>query len=163
MLSGALTLEVAVDAVNEGRVHHVLRKPCPSSDVLDAVDRACRASVAARAAAALDGPPSLAGVTGLEALTRREQDVLGLVLTGLRVPQVARALHVSPHTVKNHLRRLFDKLGVRSQAELVERFRQPQLAARNDALRVRRGGGGGATFIPERGPASGSRPVEVKP
>ncbi len=60
----------------------------------------------------------------VEALTKREQEVLAHLVEGGRVATVARALFVSPHTVRNHLRSIFAKLGVHSQPELLERVRE---------------------------------------
>lgn len=62
--------------------------------------------------------------------TPREQQVLGLLLEGLRVPSIARRMQVSPHTVRNHLKSLFRKARVGSQAELIERYRPPTHAPR---------------------------------
>jgi DNA-binding CsgD family transcriptional regulator len=59
----------------------------------------------------------------IESLTKREQEVLAHLLEGERVATVARALFVSPHTVRNHLRSIFAKLGVHSQPELLEHAR----------------------------------------
>lgn len=64
--------------------------------------------------------------------TPRERQVLGLLLEGLRVASIARRLGVSPHTVRNHLRALFRKAGVRSQAELIERYHPELPDARTD-------------------------------
>jgi DNA-binding CsgD family transcriptional regulator len=55
----------------------------------------------------------------LESISPREREVLAHLLRGLRVNTIARALHVSPHTVRNHLKAIFQKLGVNSQAELI--------------------------------------------
>lgn len=51
-------------------------------------------------------------------LTVAEQRVAALVGSGLKAPEVARALGVSLPTVKTHLSRCFDKTGIRSQTEL---------------------------------------------
>jgi DNA-binding NarL/FixJ family response regulator len=56
----------------------------------------------------------------LRNLSSREREVLHSLLAGQRVPTIARALHLSPHTVRNHLKSIFRKLGVRSQTELLE-------------------------------------------
>lgn len=54
-------------------------------------------------------------------LTEREQQVTRLVLHGNSTSQIAEALNVSPHTVQQHLKTIFDKTGVRSRRDLVGR------------------------------------------
>ncbi len=59
----------------------------------------------------------------LERLSRRERDVVNELLRGHRVVSIASRLDVSEHTVRNHLKSIFRKLGVHSQAELVGTIR----------------------------------------
>ncbi|MET8423241.1 response regulator transcription factor [Nocardia sp. NPDC004860] len=53
------------------------------------------------------------------ALTARELDILGQLSQGLGNREIARALHVSEATVKTHLGRIYDKLGVDNRAAAV--------------------------------------------
>jgi DNA-binding CsgD family transcriptional regulator len=52
-------------------------------------------------------------------LSTRESEVARLVLLGRSTPEVGAALFVSPNTVQDHLKSIFDKVGVRSRKELV--------------------------------------------
>ena len=61
-------------------------------------------------------------LSGLEELTRREREVFDALVDGQDVAGVARALFISPHTARNHLKAIFRKLGVRSQLELLRRY-----------------------------------------
>jgi DNA-binding NarL/FixJ family response regulator len=53
-------------------------------------------------------------------LSRREQEVLHFVLDGKRVGTIAATLFLSENTVRNHLKRIYRKLGVGSLGELRE-------------------------------------------
>ena len=55
-------------------------------------------------------------------LSDREAQVVRLLLSGLRVPLIARQLHLSPSTVRNQLSMVYRKLGVSSQQELILLF-----------------------------------------
>jgi DNA-binding CsgD family transcriptional regulator len=63
----------------------------------------------------LAAAPMLRGTFGL---TGAEARVATLVGSGLSGPQTAQALGISPATVKTHLARCFEKIGIRSQVEL---------------------------------------------
>ncbi|MGE4164260.1 MAG: response regulator transcription factor [Vicinamibacterales bacterium] len=79
-------------------------------------------------APAPDPPRAIAAPTPeaaarLAQLSDRERSVVGPVLAGWRVKTISRSLFLSESTVRSHLSAAFKKLGVRSQAELVERYR----------------------------------------
>lgn len=61
-------------------------------------------------------------------LTPREYEVAALVAKGCRYKEVAQQLTISKHTLKNHVRHIFEKLEIRSRVELalsgVQRQRQ---------------------------------------
>jgi DNA-binding NarL/FixJ family response regulator len=51
-------------------------------------------------------------------LTPREETVVRLVVQGMVNREIAEKLHLSEHTIKNYLFRVFDKLGVSNRVEL---------------------------------------------
>ena len=95
--------------------------------------------IAAAASAAPDAFLGWGPLAAVDTLTRREKDVLQLLIDGRRVSSIARALYLSPQTVRNHLKAIFRKLGAHSQAELLDSLRAAQEATppafARDALR----------------------------
>ncbi len=69
---------------------------------------------------ALDKPTTLEMVAKLYKLTPSELRVLGAVINVGGARQVAEALGLSEATVKTHLQHLFEKTGMRRQADLVK-------------------------------------------
>jgi DNA-binding CsgD family transcriptional regulator len=55
-------------------------------------------------------------------LSPREEEIVKLVVRGLSTTRISRTLFISEHTVQNHLRSVFEKVGVRSRGELVKRL-----------------------------------------
>ena len=56
---------------------------------------------------------------GIELLSARERQVIQQLAAGMTNREIAHTLGLSPHTVKNYLFRIFDKLGVSSRTELL--------------------------------------------
>jgi two-component system response regulator DesR len=54
-------------------------------------------------------------------LSPREREVLDLIAGGSTNREIAAALHLSPHTIKEHTSTLYRKLGARNRAEAVQR------------------------------------------
>ncbi|HUN84843.1 MAG TPA: response regulator transcription factor, partial [Terracidiphilus sp.] len=69
-------------------------------------------------ALAQHAPLRVLNAEGVRLLTKREEDVVRLVEEGMTNRQIARELHLSEHTVRNNLFRIFDKLGVSTRVEL---------------------------------------------
>jgi len=66
-------------------------------------------------------------------LSPREREALFALVSGLRPRQIARALGVTIHTARAHLKAVMRKMDVHSQSELLDRAQQPWLADSHDA------------------------------
>ena len=64
-------------------------------------------------------PVHVMNVLGIPLLTDREEQIVQLVAEGLPNGEIASKLSVSAHTVKNHLFRIYEKLGVSTRSELI--------------------------------------------
>lgn len=94
-------------------------------EIIAAVLNASRGSTVlgpAAAAALLSPAGALSTDTGAadsHGLSAREIEVMGHVALGLNNREIARTCFLAEKTVKNHLNRIFPKLGVRTRAEAV--------------------------------------------
>ena len=59
---------------------------------------------------------------GSSILTEREREVTQMLLRGNSAKSIARGLHIATDTARNHLKHIYSKLGVASQAELFALF-----------------------------------------
>ena len=77
--------------------------------------------LAIHVALAEDGPKADASPphSPVRLLTPRERAVITLIATGRETQDIADALHVSPATVRTHVRNSMSKLGARTRAQLV--------------------------------------------
>jgi len=55
----------------------------------------------------------------VDTLTQREKSIISYLMLGWRNREIARQLNITEQTVKNHLRTIYDKVGVSDRLELV--------------------------------------------
>jgi FixJ family two-component response regulator len=113
-ISGHGDVPITVRAMKAGAVEF-LTKPFREQDLLDAVQLALRRDRDRR----IQEKAVLQTRARFEALTAREQQVIGLVTTGLMNKQVAAELGVSEITVKVHRGNIMRKMNARSLPDLV--------------------------------------------
>jgi FixJ family two-component response regulator len=113
-VTGHGDIPMSVQAMKAGAVGF-LTKPFRDQDLLDTIHQALERDRKARA--------QRAEIDELrrrfESLTRREREVMGLVVAGLLNKQIAGEVSTSETTVKIHRHQVMEKMGARSLAELV--------------------------------------------
>jgi len=101
--------------VDEGPPMAVLLEAAAKHGIVPNYVRRLRAAFGKTA----DRPPVAQGV--IEPLSARERDVLRLLRTDLRGPEIARELMVSLHTLRTHTNNIYTKLGVTNRRAAVRR------------------------------------------
>jgi DNA-binding NarL/FixJ family response regulator len=88
-----------------------IAKDLPASEIAQAV------LTVGRGGTTFTRPPR----PGVGDLSPRERDVLALVAKGATNREIATAVELSPHTVKEHLSSLYRKLGARNRTDALQR------------------------------------------
>ena len=96
-------LETRIRAVSKGEM---VLSPSVTPAVFDALRRS-------------PGVANDTNETGLGSLTSREREVLNLLARGLSNRDIAEELVITHKTVKNHLSRIYEKIGAGSRAEAI--------------------------------------------
>ena len=114
MMTGHGDIPMSVHAMKQGAVDF-LAKPFRDQDILDALNHALNHDRKRR-----DGDKAVSRLRQLfESLTRREREILTLVISGLMNKQIGHQLHVTEITVKIHRGHVMRKMEARSFADLV--------------------------------------------
>ncbi len=107
----------AQQAIEAGAIGYVL-KDRADSELITAIRCAARGEeyISHRVAAGLE---ALRKAIDRDALTPREIEVVRLIALGYTSAEIAGKLHLSRRTVETHRARIFNRLGLRTRAELV--------------------------------------------
>jgi FixJ family two-component response regulator len=113
-ITGHGDIPMSVQALKAGAVDF-LTKPFRDQELLDGIHKAIEQDRIGRAERA-----NVADVRGrFQSLTRREKEVMGLVVVGLLNKQIAAELGISEVTIKQHRAQVMQKMHAASAVELV--------------------------------------------
>ena len=93
-----------------------LYKHAGCEELLDAVMRTASGERILHLGESFGGEPHVSA--GADRLTPREREVVALAAERHTTAEIAGRLHISPQTVKNHLRSAYRKLGIQSREAL---------------------------------------------
>ena len=114
MMSGHADVSMAVRALKHGALDFI-EKPFAAADILAALDRLLRSSEQQNKEAQFQ----FEGLEKLSKLTKREKEVMALLVQGKPNKIVAADLGLSVRTVETHRAHLLSKLDVKSLPDLV--------------------------------------------
>ncbi len=113
-------------ALAAGAVGYLLKRASPA-EILEAVRDACNGGspmtnyIARKVVASFRQPrPAPSAEAGL---SPREEQLLDLLAKGYRYKELADLMGISLHTVRSHIRRVYEKLEAHSRTEAVRKFR----------------------------------------
>ncbi len=113
-ITGHGDIPMSVQAMKDGAVDF-LSKPFDDEQLLKAVSEAIKRSEQISKDQGLKKQIQ----QKLDNLTSRENEVLKYLITGMLNKQIAYELNISERTIKAHRKQVFDKLDIKSMAELV--------------------------------------------
>lgn len=119
-LTRTMSNEVAEQAVRAG-ADGLITKNSTESELHKAIDAVAGGSkyFTTELESSFDGAAVRVGEDPLELLSTREREIFHLLANGLQNSSIARMLLISPRTVETHRARIVQKLGIRSNAELI--------------------------------------------
>lgn len=112
-------------ALKAGACGYLLKSSSPA-EILEAISEVCHggapmtSEIARRIVTTFQNPASRENETA--ALSSREREILELLSEGKASKEIADILAISYHTVRVHLKHIYEKLHVRSHAEALLKF-----------------------------------------
>jgi DNA-binding NarL/FixJ family response regulator len=121
-----LSDETAVSSALSAGARGYLVKDCTTSEIVDAVRHVAQGGrvlapslVPAATPDVVRVPAAPVSSSARPLISKREEEVLRLMATGVSIPEAARRLYISVKTVKNHLSSIYQKLDSHDRAQAV--------------------------------------------
>lgn len=114
---------LVIEGLDAGASGYVLKDSTPDVLIADVLAIAAGGNVlhpnVARQVAALLGKQNQARRDNYDGLTQRELQILSMLARGMAAKEIARAVHISEKTVRNHLSHIYAKLGISDRSQLM--------------------------------------------
>ncbi|MEL0587723.1 MAG: response regulator [Candidatus Thiodiazotropha sp. (ex. Lucinoma kazani)] len=127
-LTGQANVSNTIQAFRKGAID-LIEKPASDEILLERINEALAIDAEERANALRQ----TAIQRYIERLTKREQEVMALLVSGYSNKQMAQELEISYRTVEIHRRRVYEKMEVESLAELIKMVHVIEFLRRSSA------------------------------
>jgi len=124
MLTAYMDTEQIFDSLKAGANGYLIKKT-PTAKILDAIAEVHAGGAPMSPTIArkvVDHFQEARPSKPVESLSSREYEILSHVVKGLQYKEIAEALSISAHTVRTHIRTIYEKLHVSSRTEAVLKF-----------------------------------------
>ena len=119
--------ESVVKKVKQNGGDGFLLKNCASIDLLGALDSVCEKKTFYHGKGVRNGVAETDGFLEKIKITRREKEIVSELIKGNKVPEIAKNLHISTHTVETHKKNIFRKLDIHNSIDLIKLVNEKQL------------------------------------
>jgi DNA-binding NarL/FixJ family response regulator len=114
---------LVIEGLDAGASGYILKDATPDVLIADVLAVAAGGHVmhpgVARQMASLLGKQNQARKDTYEGLTQRELQILSMLARGMAAKEIARSVHISEKTVRNHLSHIYSKLGIFDRSQLI--------------------------------------------
>ncbi|WP_136482316.1 response regulator [Cognatitamlana onchidii] len=119
--------ESIVKKVKQYGANGFLIKNCSSQDLLSALDSVFESTRFFLGKDVKCITTETDGFTEKISITLREKEIISELIAGKNVPQIAKTLFISPHTVETHKKNIFKKLNIHNSIDLVNLVNEKKL------------------------------------
>ena len=121
--------EKIFEALSAGASGYILKKTSPAK-LLEGIKELIEggapmsSQIARKVVAAFQNKPNTAAIVGsaLDVLSKRENEILEMLSTGLLYKEISDKLYISSETVRKHVYHIYEKLHVSNRVEAVNKF-----------------------------------------
>ncbi|GAA4892118.1 response regulator transcription factor [Flaviramulus aquimarinus] len=119
--------ESIIKKIKQFHANGFLLKNCSSDDLLNALDAVFKSNTFYTGKGVKTNVTEIDGFLEKIKITRREKEIILELVQGYNVPQIAKKLFISAHTVETHKKNIFKKLDIHNSIDLVKLVNENKL------------------------------------